>query len=127
MQSAPWPNQEVIKFVLIEYFCIFSEDPNTAIYNPKVELQIAAGYYNSAINTGENDNSSFMTNGFSSFIGSDVSFNLEVSTKINNDKNKKKKKLKYVFIVSEFKFLHFFKLPIFPASSTRNEELHTAT
>lgn len=56
----------------------FVEDENNAPYNPKAELQIAAGYYNSATSNNEKDGNSFLTNGFSSFIGSDLSFNLEV-------------------------------------------------
>lgn len=55
-----------------------SEESNNATYNPKAELQIAAGYYNSALPSTENE-SSFLSNGFSSFIGSDVTFNIDVS------------------------------------------------
>ncbi|XP_023311502.1 histone-lysine N-methyltransferase 2D [Anoplophora glabripennis] len=47
-------------------------------YNPKKELQYSnPGYYNPVTTAGSNSTSSFISNGFSSFIGSDMSFNLE--------------------------------------------------
>lgn len=51
----------------------------TATYNPKAELQYAAGYYNSISSSEKENSNSFLTNGFSSFLGSEQ-FSLEVST-----------------------------------------------
>ncbi|KAJ8925437.1 hypothetical protein NQ315_009270 [Exocentrus adspersus] len=49
-----------------------------AAYNPKNDLQYTnAGYYNPVTASTTNSTNSFISNGFSSFIGSDMSFNLE--------------------------------------------------
>ncbi|KAJ8975873.1 hypothetical protein NQ317_015206 [Molorchus minor] len=68
--------------------------PVAADYNPKVELQqqYSAGYYTPVAPPTTDGSNSFISNGFSSFIGSDLSFSLEnLSNTLFNNPNESQK------------------------------------
>lgn len=69
-----------ICIVLLLFHFFFLVSISTASdYNPKKELEYSnAGYYNPVTTPVTNSTNTFISNGFSSFMGSDISFNLEV-------------------------------------------------